>query len=74
MNRDSFNQALKSAKDVDLMGIMPKWTPTATAPAGAAKGMVNPYVYFSRVANGQFVLVNTKPWDIASNQFATTTS
>ncbi|MET7400384.1 ABC transporter substrate-binding protein, partial [Dactylosporangium sp. NPDC005572] len=69
VDRESFTAALQSAKDVDLFGILPPWTPSSKAPAGAPEGMVNPFVYFTKVKNEQFVLVNEDPYNIATNTF-----
>jgi len=70
IDRASFTAALKSAHNISLYGILPPWTPTAKSPAGAPTGMNNPYVFFAKAENNQFVLLNDKPWDLATKQFA----
>lgn len=69
VDRASFTAALKAAKDVSLQGILPPWTPTATSPPGMPKGLVNPYVFFMKVENGNYQLINNDPWDLATNKY-----
>jgi branched-chain amino acid transport system substrate-binding protein len=69
INRESFTAALKSAKDVDMKGILPPWTPSAPAPEGMPKGFTVPLVYFATVKNNDLVLMNKDPWNLAENKF-----
>ncbi|MFC5745331.1 ABC transporter substrate-binding protein [Actinomadura rugatobispora] len=72
VNRRSFTDALKSAKDVGLQGILPPWTPTAKSPKRVPPGMVQPLVYFGVVENGVLVLSNDDPWDLSQKKFVPT--
>jgi len=64
---DSFNpqtvtDALKSAKDVDLMGLTPPWTPS-TPGFSVFKSSSNHYVYISRF-DGKNIVTNKTPIDV----------
>ena len=54
--------ALKAAKDVDLMGLTPPWTPS-TPGFSVFKSSSNHYVYISRW-NGKNVVTVKKPIDV----------
>jgi ABC-type branched-subunit amino acid transport system substrate-binding protein len=54
--------ALKSAKDVDLLGLTPPWTPS-TPGFSVFKSSSNHYVYVSRF-NGKEVVTNKQPIDV----------
>jgi len=69
VDRASFMAALKAAKDVSLQGILPAWTPAAATPAGVPKGLVNPYVFFMKVENGDYHLINKDPWNLATSKY-----
>jgi ABC-type branched-subunit amino acid transport system substrate-binding protein len=69
VNRASFTAALKSAKDISLQGILPPWTPTAPTPPGVAKGLVNPYLFFMRVENGNYYLIHNDPWNLSTGSY-----
>jgi ABC-type branched-subunit amino acid transport system substrate-binding protein len=55
-------QALQSAKDVDLLGLTPPWTPS-TPGFSVVKSSSNHYVYVSRF-NGKEVITNKTPIDV----------
>jgi branched-chain amino acid transport system substrate-binding protein len=55
-------EALKSAKDVDLLGLTPAWTPT-TPGFSVFKSSSNHYVYVSRF-NGKNVVTDKQPVDV----------
>jgi branched-chain amino acid transport system substrate-binding protein len=55
-------QALQSAKDVDLLGLTPAWTPS-TPGFSVFKSSSNHFVYVSRF-NGKDVVTNKKPIDV----------
>jgi branched-chain amino acid transport system substrate-binding protein len=64
---DSFSPAtvigaLKTAKDVDLMGLTPAWTPS-TPGFSVFKSSSNHYVYISRF-NGKNIVTNKTPIDV----------
>lgn len=66
-NLDSFTpatvvEALKSAKDVDLLGLTPPWTPS-TPGFSVFTSSSNHYVYNSRF-NGKDIVTNKKPIDV----------
>ena len=66
-NLDSFTpatvvDALKTAKDVDLMGLTPPWTPS-TPGFSVFKSSSNHFVYISRF-NGKAVVTDKKPVDV----------
>jgi branched-chain amino acid transport system substrate-binding protein len=54
--------ALKSAKDVDLLGLTPAWTPS-TPGFSVFKSSSNHYVYVSRF-NGKDVVTDKQPVDV----------
>lgn len=72
VDRSSFTTAIKAAKDVDLQGILPPWTPTAETPEGVPAGMVQPLVYFGVVKDGTLVLAQDDPWDLSKKAFVPT--
>jgi ABC-type branched-subunit amino acid transport system substrate-binding protein len=55
-------QALQSAKDVDLLGLTPPWTPS-TPGFSVFKSSSNHYVYVSRF-NGKEVITDKQPIDV----------
>jgi ABC-type branched-subunit amino acid transport system substrate-binding protein len=55
-------EALKTAKDVDLMGLTPPWTPS-TPGFSVFKSSSNHFVYISRW-NGKAVVTTKKPVDV----------
>jgi len=55
-------QALRSAKDVDLLGLTPPWTPS-TPGFSVFKSSSNHYVYISRF-NGKDVVTDKQPIDV----------
>src|SRR5215211_7309194 len=55
-------QALQTAKDVDLMGLTPPWTPS-TPGFSVFKSSSNHYVYISRF-NGKNVVTDKQPIDV----------
>jgi hypothetical protein len=55
--------ALKAAKDVDLMGMIPPWTPSATDPSPIFTNVSNPYMY-SQKFNGKTVQTLMPPVDV----------
>jgi ABC-type branched-subunit amino acid transport system substrate-binding protein len=55
-------EALKTAKDVDLLGLTPPWTPS-TPGFSVFKSSSNHYVYVSRF-NGKTVVTDKKPIDV----------
>ncbi|MEX1006633.1 MAG: ABC transporter substrate-binding protein [Acidimicrobiia bacterium] len=59
---ESIIQALKTAKDVDLMGLTPPWTPS-TPGFSVFTSSSNHYVYISRF-NGKTIVTNKKPVDV----------
>ncbi len=66
-NLDTFTpanvvEALKTANDVDLMGLTPPWTPS-TPGFSVFKSSSNHYVYISRF-NGKTVVTDKKPVDV----------
>jgi len=52
--------ALKAAKDVDLQGMIPPWTPSRTDPSPIFTNISNPYVYAQRF-DGKSVQTVTPP-------------
>ena len=66
-NLDTFTpasvvDALKTAKDVDLMGLTPPWTPS-TPGFSVFKSSSNHFVYLSRF-NGKTIVTTKKPVDV----------
>ena len=55
-------QALQSAKDVDLLGLTPAWTPS-TPGFSVFTSSSNHFVYISRF-NGKDVVTDKKPVDV----------
>jgi len=55
--------ALKAAKDVDLMGMIPPWTPSATDPSPIFTNVSNPFMY-SQKFNGKTVQTLLPPVDV----------
>ena len=55
--------ALKAAKDVDLMGMIPPWTPSATDPSPIFTNVSNPYMYTQKF-NGKTVQTLTPPVNV----------
>jgi ABC-type branched-subunit amino acid transport system substrate-binding protein len=70
VDRASFTAALKSAHDIDLLGILPNWTPGAPGAVSSLAHLNNPYVYFTKVENGAYVLAYPKPWNAFKGGFA----
>ncbi|WP_165818466.1 ABC transporter substrate-binding protein [Frankia canadensis] len=50
----SLNDALKTAKDIDLYGILPKWTPSAKGHVPGFDRVSNARVFFMRLNDGKF--------------------
>ena len=69
INRTSFSTAFKAAKDVDLQGILPKWTPAKAGPVPTLKHINNPYTFFLKVENNDLVLTNPKAWAVFQGKF-----
>lgn len=69
VDRASFSAALKAAKNVSLMGILPDWTPSAAGLVSSLAHLNNAYAYFTKVENGQYVLVDPKPWNVFKGGF-----
>jgi hypothetical protein len=55
-------EALKTAKDVDLLGLTPPWTPS-TPGFSVFKSSSNHYVYVSRF-DGKTIVTNKTPIDV----------
>jgi ABC-type branched-subunit amino acid transport system substrate-binding protein len=55
--------ALRKAKNVNLFGVVPPWSPSVRGPAGNAT-ISNPWFYFLEVKNGLNYLVDKKPLNI----------
>jgi branched-chain amino acid transport system substrate-binding protein len=55
--------ALKAAKDVDLQGMIPPWTPSATDPSPIFTNVSNPYMYTQKF-NGKTVQTLTPPVNV----------
>ena len=55
-------EALKTAKDVDLLGLTPPWTPS-TPGFSVFKSSSNHYVYISRF-DGKNIVTNKTPVDV----------
>jgi ABC-type branched-subunit amino acid transport system substrate-binding protein len=55
--------ALKAAKDVDMQGMIPPWTPSATDPSPIFTNVSNPYMY-SQKFNGKTVQTLTPPVNV----------
>jgi hypothetical protein len=55
--------ALKTAKNVNLDGVIPAWTPNAPGPKGFARAG-NPDYYFGSYKNGKPYLLTPKPVNI----------
>ena len=62
VDRAGFTTALKAAKNIDLLGILPNWTPSAPGTVASLAHLNNAYVYFTKVENGAYELVNPEPW------------
>jgi ABC-type branched-subunit amino acid transport system substrate-binding protein len=58
----SFTQALNAAKDVDMLGAFPAWTPSK--PGGILSRVSNGYGWYVHVVNGEQKLESTTPVDI----------
>lgn len=69
VNRASFAAALKAAKNVSLMGILPNWTPSAAGPVSTLAHLNNAYAYFTKVENGEYVLADPQPWNVFKGGF-----
>lgn len=69
VNRATFSTALKAAQNVSLLGILPSWTPSAQAAVPGLAHLNNAYAYFTKVENGQYVLVDPKPWSVFKGGF-----
>ena len=69
VDRASFSTALKSAKDINLLGILPDWTPGAAGLVTSLAHLNNPYVYFTKVENGAYELAYPKPWNAFKGGF-----
>jgi hypothetical protein len=57
----SVTQALDSAKDVDLGGVIPAWTPTAPGPEGFTRVSNTSYYLVQFNADGTSTQVSSKP-------------
>jgi branched-chain amino acid transport system substrate-binding protein len=55
--------ALKAAKNVDLQGMIPPWTPSATDPSPIFTNVSNPYMYTQKF-NGKTVQTLTPPINV----------
>jgi ABC-type branched-subunit amino acid transport system substrate-binding protein len=55
--------ALATAKNIDLMGLIPPWTPSTTGAAPLTR-VDNSSVYILTIKNGQLVLDQPKPIDV----------
>jgi ABC-type branched-subunit amino acid transport system substrate-binding protein len=69
VDRTSFAAALKAAHNVDLLGILPAWTPSAPGLVSSLSHLNNAYVYFTKVENGSYQLVNAQPWNAFKGGF-----
>ena len=69
VDRASFTAALKSAHDINLLGILPNWTPSAPGTVSSLSHLNNPYVYFTKVENGAYELAYPKPWSVFKGGF-----
>jgi branched-chain amino acid transport system substrate-binding protein len=63
IDRASLVSAMNAAKNIDLYGIIPSWTPTAAGPAGFSR-ISNPFEYISEWNGKKYVLVQKKPFDL----------
>ncbi|SNQ46831.1 putative Branched-chain amino acid ABC transporter substrate-binding protein [Frankia canadensis] len=54
VSASSLNTAFKSAKDVDLLGILPKWTPSAKGTIHGFDRVSSARVFFLRLGDGKF--------------------
>jgi ABC-type branched-subunit amino acid transport system substrate-binding protein len=69
VDRTSFAAALKAAHGVDLLGILPAWTPSAPGLVSGLSHLNNAYVYFTKVESGAYQLVNPEPWNAFKGGF-----
>ena len=69
VDRASFTTALKAAKNINLLGILPNWTPSAPGTVSSLSHLNNPYVYFTKVENGTYELAYPKPWNAFKGGF-----
>lgn len=52
----SLNAAFGTAKNIDLFGLLPAWTPSAKGSVPGFEGVSNAVVFFMRIDNGELVL------------------
>jgi ABC-type branched-subunit amino acid transport system substrate-binding protein len=65
LNAATLTAALNKAKNIDMGGVIPPWTPTKPGPAGYSR-VSNPYMYLqSFTASGQPRLLVKKPLTVA---------
>lgn len=69
VDRASFTTALKAAHNINLLGILPNWTPSAPGTVSSLSHLNNPYVYFTKVENGAYELAYPKPWNAFKGGF-----
>jgi len=69
VDRTSFVAALKAAHKIDLLGILPAWTPSAPGLVSSLSHLNNAYVYFTKVESGSYQLVNPEPWNAFKGGF-----
>lgn len=60
----AFEKAIKSAKNVDMYGVIPKWTPGHVDPKAADPRVTNGAYYEFRWDNGTEKLASTTPVDV----------
>jgi len=63
VTRATVAAAVKAAKDINMYGLIPNWTPTATSPPFT--GVSNPWYYVMSYKNGDFV-VSDKMYNMAN--------
>ena len=56
VTRASVMAATKAAKDIDMFGVIPNWTPSATTPIPNFKAISNPWYYITSFKDGNFVV------------------
>jgi hypothetical protein len=65
ITKDTVTAALQSAKDVDMQGMMPNWTPTNPSPYTLFARVSNPYLFVQKF-NGKTITTETPPVDALS--------
>jgi hypothetical protein len=55
ISRAAITTAVKAAKDVDMFGLIPPWTPSLSA-SKSFPAVSNPYYYVFHLENGKYVV------------------